>query len=81
MNEVGKGNLLITNLKDKGPISQKLTENADCRMESLLSLDIAISSVCLLDPKASTALSAQDADRFDYILLGGILVTDYFLMK
>ncbi|KAG1847859.1 DUF431-domain-containing protein [Suillus subalutaceus] len=42
-------------------------------MELLEQNNISISRVCLLDPKAQTALAPEDGKIFDHFLFGGIL--------
>jgi len=61
---VGKDNLIFTNVK-----SDKLLDFGEVTKESVNDLDFK--KVCVLDPFAEKELSCDD--KFDYIVLGGIL--------
>ncbi|KAI9301300.1 SAM-dependent RNA methyltransferase [Cunninghamella echinulata] len=52
-------------------------KQAHCHTEDVLHLPgIDPKSVCLLDPSATSELSPEDGDKFEYFLFGGILGDD-----
>lgn len=83
---VGREKLLFTNMDKES--SDWLTSNkgprdgADLRIDArtvaqmVESGEIDKSRVCLLDMRGEKALCPEDADSFDYVLLGGLLGDD-----
>lgn len=65
---VGKDNIIFTNIKSKKE-QQKLRKIGDVCAESVKELNFK--NMCILDPSAKQTLTPED--KFDYILLGGIL--------
>ena len=64
---VGKKNLIITNTMDKK--ASKITDNVSRKSFT----DLGLKRICILSPYAKKTLSKNDAKKFDYIVLGGIL--------
>ena len=62
---VGANNFLVTNLQ--------AAQDFATEPRSVLGLGIPLERICLLDSEATQELTPEDAQRFDYILLGGIL--------
>lgn len=62
---VGHENFVVTNL---ATVQEYISE-----AQSILSLGIPFDRICLLDSEATQELSPEDAQDFDYFLLGGIL--------
>jgi ribosome biogenesis SPOUT family RNA methylase Rps3 len=67
---VGKENLWITNLKDG---CKELEGYAKLISPSVKELNLDLKKVCILDPDATSTLSPQDSELFDYFVFGGIL--------
>jgi len=73
---VGKENLIFTNLhsiKNKENLDKlkRLGETKEQPVNELKQMDIK--RACLLDPSAEKILCPEDADKFDYLIFGGIL--------
>jgi ribosome biogenesis SPOUT family RNA methylase Rps3 len=67
--------LLITNLR-KG--KNEFSKFAKLEKRSIVDMDIDWKRVCVLDPKATTELTAEDRNKFDYFVFGGILGDEQF---
>jgi ribosome biogenesis SPOUT family RNA methylase Rps3 len=72
---VGKGNLIFTNVKSKED-KKKLVKWGEVYNESihfLINNLFAGKRLCLLDSDAKKTLCPYDADKFDFLIFGGIL--------
>ena len=76
LERVGKDNLLITNISDADSAKWLGEGKVTTDPRSVAALDLDKKKVCLLDMRGELPLSAADAGKFDYILLGGILGDD-----
>ena len=65
---IGYQNLWFTNVKKA---AQKLKTLGTVKQESVIQL--GLTRVCVLDPKAKKTLTPKDKDLFDYFVFGGIL--------
>ncbi|KAN0114314.1 SAM-dependent RNA methyltransferase [Russula decolorans] len=74
-----------TNISDSDSSPAQVQAQAECHKQGVLALmksrgdiDIPLEQVCLLDPKASLALTPSDGDagKFTWFLFGGILGDD-----
>ena len=68
---VGKENLILTNVKKKD-ISK--IDFCEAKTESVSGM--GLKRVCILDPGAEKTLEPSDAAKFDYLIFGGILGND-----
>lgn len=66
---VGKENLIVTNVKqaEHGKLA------GCCEVKSVRAASLGLTRVCVLDPAAEQALEPGDAEKFDYLVFGGIL--------
>ena len=72
---VGKENLIFTNIKKD---QDKLKGFGKIYKQSIKELNFQ--KICILDPAAEKTLSAEDKNKFDYLVFGGIL-GDYPMKK
>ena len=66
---IGADNLIVTNVKQAE--HDKLSGCCEVKTERAASL--GLQKVCVLDPAAEQTLEPGDAERFDYLVFGGIL--------
>jgi ribosome biogenesis SPOUT family RNA methylase Rps3 len=67
---VGQKNILFTNIKRNSVVLRKLGK---CESKSVFELGLPDVGVCILDPLAKELLTPQEAKKFDYFVIGGIL--------
>ncbi|KAI9175965.1 hypothetical protein H9P43_006329 [Blastocladiella emersonii ATCC 22665] len=79
LQHVGEGNLIFTNMQpnivesfetdpELAPLKGSVPTTKD-----VTELGIPIERICLMDMRAEKDLVPEDADKFDYVLFGGIL--------
>lgn len=66
---IGKKDLLITNVPSKS--LKEISKLAVAYKESIFNLNLG--KGCILDPYAKETLKPKDAEKFDFLLFGGIL--------
>lgn len=68
---VGKENLIFSNVAKPSDRARLDHLASEVREESVKKTDL--SKVCVLDPTAMVTLSPKDKDKFDFLVIGGIL--------
>lgn len=66
---VGSDNLIVSNV----PQDEEEKLDGVCDVDNLSVTTMGLARVCVLDPEAEQELSPDDADKFDYLVFGGIL--------
>lgn len=72
---VGKDNLWITNVN---MAKDKIKNIGKIYNKPVRELNIAWDRACILDPEAELTLEPSDKDKFDYVIIGGILGEEKF---
>jgi ribosome biogenesis SPOUT family RNA methylase Rps3 len=67
---IGKNNLIFTHVK-KAP--EWLSALGECQTKRAFEYIPQDARVCILDPTATQILTPEDANQFDYVIIGGIL--------
>ncbi len=67
---VGKENLIFTNIKK---LEERKKLEVLGRVEEKTAKELNFKKVCILDPDAEKTLAPEDAEEFEYLVIGGIL--------